>query len=380
MNTIYLDHNSTTPQLPEVTRAMLEIDQQYFGNPSSSHQLGRAARRYLEEAREGLAALLKATPGEVIFTSGATEANNLAIFGLLQQPGLILASKIEHPCVTEPIQQLVQQGHRVDWLPVDTRGKIDVSQAMPMVNGEAALLCVMLANHETGTIQPVRHLSKIRRKSMYMHCDAAQAAGKLPIDFQDLGVTTLTLSGHKFGGPRGIGLLLLKSGTRLKSQLFGGHQQRGFRPGTEPVSLAYGLYIALKHRLADLPTQHKKLLRLQELLRTRLMASVPPVVFNSPSLTDNDLLPTTLNVSFPGCRADLLLVSLDLNGVACSTGSACSSGSLLPSPVLQEMRIPDEILRSAIRLSISPDCEESLILEAANRIIRAVQNARQARQ
>jgi cysteine desulfurase len=249
----------------------------------------------------------------------------------------------------------------------------------------------MLANHETGAIQPVRHVAKTLPKSIPLHCDAAQAVGKVPVNFRDLGVTTLSASAHKFRGPKGVGVLLLRRGTKLRPLLHGGHQQRGHRPGTEPVALAVGLAAALEHAVRDLDANRAKLEGLRRRLLERLRGllageaensvlstqySVPALVLNGPAPGDADGLPTTLNVSFPGCRADVLLARLDLAGVACSTGSACSSGSLLPSPVLQAMGVPDDVLRSAIRFSLGPTLTESDIDEAVERIASAVVDLR----
>jgi cysteine desulfurase len=377
MPPIFLDHNSTTPMLPEVAAAMIEIDQHFYGNPSSAHGIGRAARRHLEESREGIAEILGAQPAELIFTSGATEANNLAVFGLAPESGEILAAPLEHPCIIEPLKQLEKRGLTVKWLPVSSRGSVETPEILSRITEQTGLICLMYANHETGAIQPVRHIAKTRAKNVLLHSDAAQAVGKVPISFQDLSVSSLSFSGHKFGGPKGIGGLVLKSGVKLKPQLHGGHQQKGFRPGTEPVSLIVGMHTALRIRQREMSENHRRLQGLKLWFWHKLVEAASPVVLNGPTPGEADSLPTTLNVSFLGCRADLLLVSFDLAGIACSTGSACSSGSLLPSPVLQ---VPDDVLRSAIRLSFSPDQTEESLHAAIIPIIRAVQQARQPRQ
>ncbi|HVK16565.1 MAG TPA: cysteine desulfurase family protein, partial [Fimbriiglobus sp.] len=267
MDPIYLDHNATTPLLPEAWEAMRPVLAGAFGNPSSAHHAGRQARQHLEDARERVAALLGAHPDEVIFTSGATEANNLAIFGLVTEPGHLLAAPIEHPCIVEPLRQLAARGFELDWLPVTRRGHVETAAVRDRVREDTRLVCLMLANHETGAIQPVRHVAKTLPKHIPLHCDAAQAVGKMPVDFRDLGVTTLSASAHKFRGPKGVGLLLLKRGAKLRPLLHGGHQQRGHRPGTEPVALAVGLAVALEHAVRDLDTNKTKL----EGLRRRLL-------------------------------------------------------------------------------------------------------------
>ena len=359
---IDLDANATTPLLPAAWEAMQAAFQQ-FGNPSSAHAVGRRARQFLEDARERIANILGALPDEVIFTSGATEANNLAIFGSISPNARVLASPIEHPCVIEPLRQL----GAVEWLPVSPEGIV-------LAKCERAhFVTVLLANHETGAIQPVRELAASLPTGVVFHTDAAQAVGKIPVHFRDLGVTSLSASAHKFRGPQGVGLLLLKKGTPLHPRTFGGHQQQGRRPGTEPVALVVGMAIALEQAVKCFPISAMARARLWE----RLRALASPVVLNGPTIGSQNALPTTLNVSFPGCRADLLLMALDLAGVACSTGSACSSGSLLPSPVLQAMGVPDEVLRSALRFSFDPAIALPAIDEAAERIAKVVRKMRE---
>jgi cysteine desulfurase len=387
MEPIYLDWNSTAPLSPAAWEAMRPYVTEAFGNPASAHSAGRKARQGLEDAREKVAALLGAEPDEVIFTSGATEANNLAIFGLTGSPappaplpsgerGAIVASPIEHPCVIEPVKQLEARGWAIDWLPVTARGVVDADAAVGLIRPETRLLSLMLVNHETGAIQPVAELANRIPSGVLVHTDAAQAVGKMPVRFRDLGVTALTVSGHKFGGPKGVGVLVLERGTPLRPLLFGGHQQQARRPGTEPVALAAGLAAALEHSVRHMDENRAKLEALRERLWERLRAVADPVVLNGPKPGATDVLPTTLNVSFPGCRGDLLLIALDLVGIACSTGSACSSGSLLPSPVLKAMGVADEVLTSAIRFSFGPDLSLPTIEEASRRIGEAVRRIR----
>jgi cysteine desulfurase len=235
----------------------------------------------------------------------------------------------------------------------------------------------MLANHETGAIQPVRELAARRPPGVAFHCDAAQAVGKVLVSFRDLGVTALTASAHKFGGPKGVGLLLLMRGAKFAPQLFGGHQQQGRRPGTEPVALAVGLAAALDLACREMEANRANAGELRRRLFTALQRDASPVVLNGPPIDDPAALPYTLNVSFPGCRADLLLMSLDLAGVACSAGSACSSGSLRPSPVLEAMGVPDGVLLSALRFSFGFGQTAAEIDEAARRIVGCVRRARE---
>lgn len=376
MERIYLDYNSTTPLSPAAAEAMRPFATEVFGNPASAHFAGRRARQALEDAREHVAALLGADPDEVLFTSGATEANNLAIFGLAGEPGHVVASPIEHPCVIEPLNQLRNRGYAIDWMPVTARGIIDNGAGASLIRGDTRLVSLMLVNHETGAIQPVREMAQSLPASVLLHTDAAQAVGRVPVSFRDLGATALTASGHKFGGPKGVGLLLLKRGTPLRPLLFGGHQQQGRRPGTEPVALAVGMAAALEFAVRHQESNLAKLEALRLRFWQRLRAVAAPVVLNGPGPGSPDVVPTTLNVSFPGCRADLLVIALDLAGIACSTGSACSSGSLQPSPVLEAMGVPDDVLRSAIRFSFGPDLRPAMLDEAADRIGLAVQPMR----
>jgi cysteine desulfurase len=374
MQTIYLDHNATTPPLPEAWDAMRPVMAEAFGNPSSAHAVGRRARRALDDARERIAALLGALPDEVTFTGGATEANNIAVFGLAGhgRAARCHASHIEHPCVTEPLRQLAARGVPVEWVPVDARGAIDW-RATP---APGALVCAMLANHETGATQPVRAIAAALPPGANLHCDAVQAVGKVPVDFATLGATTLSASAHKFGGPKGIGVLLTKRGTDLTPLTFGGHQQAGRRPGTEPVALAVGMAVALDHAVRNMAANRARAEGLRERFWLGLRRGCSPVVLNGPELGAADAIPTTLNVSFPGCRADLLLMALDLAGVACATGSACSSGSLLPSPVLRAMGVSDEVLRSALRFSFAPTQPVEELDAALGRIAECVNRLR----
>lgn len=371
---IYLDHNATTSLLPEALEAMRPFLCERVGNPASSHRFGRHVRQALEDAREQIAALCDADADEVIFTSGATEANNLALFGLAPpEPGVIVTSAIEHPCVVEPVRQRVGGGYEHVLLPTTSAGCVDVDRCV--FPERTCLVSVMLANHETGAVQPVQALAERLDGRARFHCDAAAAAGKMPIAFHRLGVTALTISGHKLHGPPGIGVLLLRRRSPLRPLLWGGHQQQGRRPGTEPVALAAGLAAAMTWCERNRQRNHATVLTLRQRFLERLQATAAPVVVNGPA---EGGIPHTINISFPGCPADVLLMKLDLAGVACSTGSACSSGSLLPSPVLQAMGLPADVLRSAMRFSLSSLQSEAEVLEAAERISKCVNELRRA--
>lgn len=370
---IFLDTNSTAPIRPESLAAMLPWLTGRPGNAASAHAAGRAARRAVEDAREQLAQLLGAQPDELIFTSGATEGNNLAVFGLAGElPSRLISSRIEHPCVVAPLERLAARGHSVTWLPVTEEGLVDSAALDDSLSPDTRLVAVMLANHETGAVQPISKLRDMA-SGIAFHCDAAQAVGKIPVNFHKLGVSTLSVSAHKFGGPPGIGALLVNRCTPLRPLLFGGQQQSGRRPGTEPVALIVGMAAALvaaqRHR--EIETLELHILR-QGFLDA-LIAGAAPVTLNGPTACG---LAHVVNLSFPGCRGDALLMALDLAGVYCSTGSACSSGSLLPSPVLRAMGLPDQRLQSALRFSFGPTTTSDELAEAARRIIRVVGHMR----
>lgn len=381
MECIYLDNNATTALLPAVWESMQPYLTETFGNPASAHAPGRRARRALEDARDTIAGRLGADADDVIFTSGATEANNLALFGLCgEPPGRVLASPIEHPSVAEPLRRLAENGFALDLLPVDRCGLVHTSSLAESLRPDTRLVAVMLANHEMGVVQSIQSVAESLRDSecsrgataLRFHCDATQAAGKIPVHFHDLGVDTLTLSAHKFHGPKGVGALLLRRGVKLRPRTWGGHQQHGRRPGTEPVALAVGFACALDCACREMTDRLAHVRRLREHFLAQLRDNAAPIVLNGP----DDGIPHTINVSFPGVKADVLLMNLDLAGVACSTGSACSSGSLLPSPVLQAMGVAEDVLHSAMRFSLSPLLTLDDIEEAARRIVAVVSRLR----
>ena len=371
MTPLDLDHNAGSPLRACAAAAMRACDG--VGNPASAHAAGRAARRLLEDAREQVAGLLGAFPDEVVFTSGATEANNLAAVGLAgSPPGRLLVSDLEHPCVAEPFRHLAARGFTLDPLPVDAAGRVPVDAVRDRLGADVRLAALMHANHETGAVQPVAELARL----VPVLCDAAQTVGKLPVDFRELAAVALNATAHKFGGPAGVGLLLLRRGVAFAPQWFGGHQQAGRRPGTEPVARAVGLAAAMADAVGGMDAARANWTRQRRFLVERLSAAVPPVVLNGPPLGSPDVLPNTVNLSFPGCRTDLLLMALDFAGVRASGGSACSSGSLLPSPVLRAMGVPDEVLRSAVRFSFGPATSDADVEDAAERVAGCVRRVR----
>jgi cysteine desulfurase len=375
MDLIYLDNNATTPMLPAVAEAMRPFLTEVYGNPASAHHAGRRARQALEDAREKTAAILDAHPDEVIFTSGGTEANNLALFGLSgDPPAHIVVSTIEHPSVVEPAQQLQKQGFAVDRLPVDHEGAVEPAALSKLLRPDTRLVSIMLANNEVGSIQPIAACVQRVDGRVAFHCDGVQAVGRIPVSFRDLGVKTLSISAHKFHGPKGVGALLVQRNTRLRPRLIGGHQQQGRRPGTEPVALVVGLAAALELWQKENEERTRKVRILRGQLLEALEAGLAPVVLSGPRQGG---VPHTLNLSFPGCQADSLLMNLDLVGIACSTGSACSSGSLLPSPVLRAMGVSEEVLHSSIRFSLSSLLTKSQVSEAVRRITQVVMHLRE---
>jgi cysteine desulfurase len=387
---IYLDHNSTTPIDPRVVEAMARAWQDCDANPASQHAPGRKARRLIEEAREGIAALLGAKTGgmdadQFIFTSGGTEANNLALFGLLTgtKPGpgvsnssssAIFISPIEHPSILSAAEELKTRGHEVHLAPVSTNGIVAIETGRQERLPLFALVSIMLANNETGVIQPITQIAQqCRQRGVIVHTDAVQAVGKIPVHFRDLGVDALTVAPHKFHGPLGIGALLLRHGVKLQPQLHGGFQQSGLRPGTENVPLAVGFHKALELALADLPARQQHMRDLRDELERTLHAEFPDLVIigeHAPRL------PNTSCLAFPGLNRQALVMALDLAGIACSTGSACASGSSEPSPTLQAMHLPRDVIEGAIRLSLGAFTTAAEVTEAARRIIKTVNHLR----
>lgn len=374
---IYLDHNATTPLDPHVLEAM----RPHFlvaGNAESRHAAGRRARRAWEEAKEAVARILGADPDEVIFTSGGTEANNLAVFGLTgmeEGPGHLVSSPIEHPAVAEPIARLEADGFRVTRPEVNADGLADAEVMAAAGGNETRLVALMLANNETGCLQPVARLAELAaERGIPVHTDAVQAVGRIPVNFHALGVTTLAASAHKFHGPVGVGVLLVRRGVKLRSRLHGGGQQQGRRPGTVAVPLAVGLATALERWHTRAQSRIKRWTMLRDRLETGLNTALGSdrVIRNGPA--DPTLrLPQTTNLGFVGLDGDALLMQLDLAGIAASLGSACASGSARLSPTLLAMRVPDDRLRSSVRFSLGANTTRADIEEAIVRIVAVVE-------
>ncbi len=380
---INLDHNATTPIHPEVAEAMAQCYLSGYGNAASSHQFGRRARQVLEEARDGLGRILGAdTTGmhadRIILTSGGTESNNLALLGLCgREPGRVIISSVEHPSVVGPAEELQRRGFDVQRLRVDTSGVVDESHLDELLTPHTRLVSIMLANNETGVLQPIERLAaRCRQAGVPIHTDAVQAVGKIPVYFGQLQVQALTLTAHKFHGPRGVGALIVKRDLRIDPLLFGGTQQMGVRPGSEPLELAVGLYRALQIWQRDAQTRAARMTALRDRFEELLRGAELGVVINGLGAVR---LPHTSNVAFPGLDCQAVHMALDLAGVACSIGSACASGASEPSAVLLAMRLPTRIVESALRFSLGAFTTRENIDVAARRIIEAIRRLYQGR-
>jgi cysteine desulfurase len=372
---IDLDHNATTQPLPEVVETVARVMRDGWANPGSRHALGRRARQELEAARETIAAILGADPGEVVFVSGGTEATNLALLGFAAgRRGVVVLPPGEHPATEESVRTLESQGWRRHTLPLDCEGLIPEAAYDEVPWSDVRLATLLLAHNETGVIQDVAPLSeRCREHGIPLHVDAVQAVGKIDVDFHAPGCSTLAVGAHKFHGPRGIGALLIREGVRLTPTLYGGHQEQGRRSGTECVALAAGMATALRIWHEQRQERTSRVRRLRDRLQERLLRECAPASVNG-SLEQR--LPNTLNIAFPGCSGEALLVALDLECIACSLGSTCASGSSERAAILMAMKRPDEVLDSSLRLSVGFDNTEPQIDAAAEKIAGVVARLR----
>lgn len=351
---LYLDHNATTPVDPRVADAMDDAVRNCFGNASSIHAFGQAAKAALDDARAAVADLLGARPNDVIFTGGGTEADNLAVRGVAEAAlpagrRHLVASAIEHEAVLNTLKALAKRGWTTTLLPAGPAGVVDPADLEAAVSDRTALVSVMHANNEIGTVQPVARLAEIAHgRGALFHTDAVQSAGKIPIDVGALGVDLLSISAHKFNGPKGVGALWIRRGMRLAAPTTGGRQERNRRAGTENVPAVVGLGAAAALAGGKLAAEAARLGALRDRLEAGLLERVPDAAVNG----GGERVPNTTNVSFPGVEAEALLIALDLEGVAVSTGSACSSGTLEPSHVLRAMGLSPRRAQSSIRFSL----------------------------
>jgi len=351
MKKIYLDHNATTPLHPEVLEVMLPALRENYGNPSSVHSFGRTARVKLDEARDKVASLIGAHSSEIVFTSGGTEANNLALLGAaFTKKGKIITSKIEHPSIINPCRQLEKQGVEVCYLNVDQKGRIDISELESQITASTSLLSLQHANSETGVLQDIKRICEItHKKGILFHTDAVQSVAKIPFDVNKIPVDMLSISAHKFNGPKGVGALYIRKGTpAIFSPVCGGGQEKKRRGGTENVAGIMGFGKACE-LAAQRIVEGNKLVDLRDYFQKKTLELIPGTeLFGD---VDNRL-PNTLNLGFDGVEGDTLLIALDMEGVAVSTGSACSSGSGLPSHVLKAMGLTEDKINSSIRFSL----------------------------
>ena len=378
---IYLDYNATTPVDPVVLEAMLPFFSGDFGNAASIHTTGQKARSAVETAREQVAALINARPQEIIFTSGGTESDNQAMFGMFDPTSYadtdLISTEIEHEAVLNTCQALAALGVTVGYLAANREGQIDPQHLRDLLHEipDTNLVSVMHANNELGTVQPLEEIGRIASTAdVYFHTDAVQSAGKIPVDVNALQVDLLSLSAHKIYGPKGVGALYVRSGTPLRQFLFGGHHQRGFRPGTENVAGIVGFGKAAELAVASLARDTVRISALRDDLERGLLQRVPRSRVNAALATR---IPNTTNILFPGVDGEALLIALDLKGLSCSTGAACSSGAVEPSHVLTAIGLTPAEARSSLRFSLGRPTTRQEIDAALLIIPQAVEQLRE---
>ncbi len=360
MRKVYFDHNATTPVRPEVREAMLPFLTDKFGNPSSLHWAGREVKPYVEEAREKAAKLINAKPSEIVFTSCGSEGDNMAIKGVLmgrlKKGRHMITTMVEHPAVYKTCRFLEKFDFQVTYLSVDSYGMIDLEELKRAIRKDTVLISVMYANNETGNLYPIKEIAKIARDAgVVFHTDAVQVAGKIPIDVKELGVDLLTVSGHKFNAPKGVGFQYVREGLDILPLISGGHQERGFRAGTENMAGIVALGKACELAMVEMDEKAKKIGYLRDKLEKGILEKIPDTVING---HPEKRLYNTSNISFKYIEGEALLVMLDMNGIAVSTGSACSSGATEPSPVLTAMNLDPLCSRGALRFSLGYDNTE----------------------
>ncbi|OIQ08420.1 cysteine desulfurase NifS [Neomoorella thermoacetica] len=375
MRRVYLDHSATTPVRPEVLEAMLPfLKDEAFGNPSTVYSYGREAKKALEEAREKVANLIGARPEEIFFTSGGTEADNLALIGTAaanEKKGRhIITSSIEHHAVLHTAQYLLRHGFKVTFLPVTPEGLVRVEDVEKAITDETILISIMHVNNEVGTIQPIKEIGKLaRERGIIFHTDAVQSVGKLPVNVDELGVDLLSASGHKIYGPKGIGCLYIRKGTKINPILYGGAQERKRRPGTENMPGIVGFGRAAELAGQELESEMERLQALRDKLIDGILTRIEDVQLNG---DPRQRVATNANFSFRYCEGESILLSLDMKGICASSGSACTSGSLDPSHVLLAMGIPHEVAHGSVRMTLGREnTEEDIdyVLEVMPEII-----------
>lgn len=360
---VYLDHAATTHTRPEVLEEMLPYFTQKFGNASSVHSFGREARRTLDKARGRTAKAIKAEPSEIHFTSGGSESDNLAVKGVAlankKKGNHIITSSIEHPAVLDTCKYLEKEGFKVTYLPVDKYGLVSPSDLKQAITDKTILISVIFANNEIGTIQPIKEIGQIAKEhKIYFHTDAVQAVGNVPIDVNELNIDLLSLSAHKFYGPKGVGALYIRRGVKVTPCIHGGTQERNKRAGTENLPAIVGLGKAIELAVENIEEKNKRLMAMRDRLIHEIMSSVEHTKLNG---HPDKRLPGNVNLSFEFIEGEALLLSLDLKGVAGSSGSACTSGSLDPSHVLLAIGLSHEIAHGSLRLTLGDENTEEEI-------------------
>lgn len=354
MPVIYVDNNATTQVAPEVLEEMRPYFSEFYGNPSSMHSFGGKLSRKLKEARASVAALLGAAPEEIIFTSCGTESDNTAIRAAIQSyphKKHIMASRVEHPAIKNLFEDLSKNGYRVTFVPVDRQGRLDLDYLYKNLSEDTAIVSLMWANNESGVIFPIEEISRVvKDRGIVFHTDAVQAVGKIPIDLKKAGVDMLSLSGHKLHGPKGIGVLYVRKGTKFSPFLIGGHQESGRRGGTENVAAIIGLGKACELAAAHLKEENTRIRQLRDKLENELIKHIPNTIINGDR---ENRLPNTSSIAFEYVEGESILLMMDEFGICASSGSACTSGSLEPSHVLRAMGVPFTAAHGSIRFSLS---------------------------
>jgi len=380
MNSIYLDHNATTPVHPKVLEAMLPFYGDSFGNPSSSHSKGREARVKMDEAREQVAALLQAHPGEIVFTSGGTESDNMAVYGVAQalrgKGNHILTCKTEHPAILNACAELARQGFEIDTVSVDRYGKIDLVHLQEAITEKTILITIQHANSEVGTLQPIQAIGELaRERGVLFHTDAVQSVAKIPVQVSDLPVDMLSLSSHKMYGPKGVGALYIKKGCpALVPLVAGGGQEKKRRGGTENVPAIVGFGVAADIARVGLDDDSSHLKALRKQLIAGIQDNLAGVEFFG---HPDECLPNTVSLGFEGVEGQTLMIRLDLEGICVSTGTACSSGSISPSDGLRAMQVAADKINQIIRISLGRNNTEQEIHRVVDCLKRLVGDIRQ---
>jgi len=380
---VYFDYNATTPLTPEVIEAVARASRDTFGNASSVHHFGQQAKAALDDARSELASLIHGDPSEIVFTSGGTEADNMAIRGAaeaIEPTGRrhLIASAIEHEAVLNTLKALARRGWRTTLLPVDDSGIVAPDRLREALADDTALVSIMHANNEIGTIQPIAELAQLAHaRGALLHTDAVQSLGKIPVDVRALGADLLSLSAHKFNGPKGAGALWIKRGTRLLPTVTGGKHERNRRAGTENVPAIVGLGVAARLAGGKLGAEAARVAALRDRLEEGILGGVPGTAVNG---ARGSRVPNTSNISFDRVEAESLLIALDLEGIAVSTGSACSSGTLEPSHVLRAMGLSTHRTQNSLRFSLgmfSTDAEVDRVVEVLPRLVEKLRGLTQ---